>query len=204
MRKGVREILLILLTAAAPVYAIDDCPPGGVKHAALTGLDHASMEAAVKASFVGLYHREPTGVPGSGPDDIGYWIQLSDHYGAYGDGICRAGWNAYMELRLSGASSGDPSLGDQPARFQPKSTLPPESGLPPVVGNQSVLPSVAVCDLSSITSEIANLRADVDAGRAENQAFYADARSKWEQVATFVGKYGPIVAGAIFAGRASK
>jgi hypothetical protein len=106
------------LTVAA-LAAAQDCP---VKHLALTALDHAAMEAAYTASFRGLYHRDPTGAPGSGPDDIGYWIGSYDHYGAYSDTVCRAGWNAYTETRLSGLASADPALGDQPARFQPKGT----------------------------------------------------------------------------------
>jgi hypothetical protein len=89
------------------------------RHPPLTGLDHASMEAAVRASFRGLYGREPTGVPGSGVDDVNYWIAVSDHYGEFSDHVERAGWSRYWEVKLSGRDSADPALGDVPARFQP-------------------------------------------------------------------------------------
>jgi hypothetical protein len=90
-----------------------------VRHPPLTGLDRASMEAAVRASFRGLYGRDPTGVPGSGVDDVQYWIAVSDHYGEFSDHVERAGWSRYWEVKLSGLDSADPALGDQPARFQP-------------------------------------------------------------------------------------
>lgn len=194
-------LVALLLLSPAPALAGDDCPPGGVKHAALTGLDHASMEAAYHASFVGIYHREPSGVPGSGPDDTSYWISTFDHYGPYGDSICRAGWNAYTETKLAGADAADPKLGDQPARFQPQPAAGPS---PAPVPTPNPIPSTPSCDLSGVLVSLDNLRADLDAGRAENQAFFTEARSKWEAVAAFVGKYGPIVLGAIFAGRATK
>ena len=76
----------------------------------------------------------------------------------------------------------------------PPIAIPPQP--PPVI--------VPSCDFSSLETAIANLRADVDAGRAENQEFFEQARSKYRQVATFIAKYGPIVMGAIFAGRATK
>jgi alpha-glucuronidase len=52
----------------------------------------------------------------SGAADIGYWVGLTNHYGQYSDGICRAGWNRYMEKRQQGieddVSAAD---GDSPA-----------------------------------------------------------------------------------------
>jgi hypothetical protein len=179
-------LALILFTVSTPAFA-EDCP---VKHLALTGLDHASMEAAVRASFVGLYHRAPSGIPGSGPDDIGWWIATFDHYGAYGDNVCRAGWNAYAELRLSGAASGDPALGDQPARFQPEPTppvvTPPPS--PPVV-----IPPAPVVDTTAVLVAIADLKATMQAEHAEQTNalkslghFIAD---NWPVIAASLGAY---------------
>jgi hypothetical protein len=189
---------LVVLCLAMPAWAQDDCPPGHFHYPTVTALDDASMLAAYTASYRGLFGHDPSMKPGDGAADGWYWIHASNHYGVYGDDQCHAGWSGYWESWLQ-TGHGDLGLVQTPARFLP--TIAPT---PPVVVNSPVLPSVAVCDLSSITSEIANLRADVDAGRAENQQFYADARSKWEQVSKFIGKYGPIVAGAIFAGRASK
>jgi hypothetical protein len=90
-----------------------------VSHPALTALDDATMFAAYAASFRGIYGRESVMQPGTGADDGAYWVAQSNHFGAFGDGVCRAGWNAYWEQRLAGADSADPALGDQPAIFQP-------------------------------------------------------------------------------------
>lgn len=89
---------------------------------------------------------------------------------------------------------------DPSAYLQQPTPAPIPTPAPPIV----VLPSAPTCDLAALETAIANLRADVDAGRQENQQFYAEARSKYKAVATFIGKYGPIVLGAIMAGRATK
>lgn len=89
-----------------------------VTHPALTPIDDTYLTAAATASFKGIYGRLPT--PGeTGPGDIPYWVSLTDHYGPYSDGVCRAGWNRYMELRMAGQASVDPSFGDVPALYQP-------------------------------------------------------------------------------------
>jgi len=120
---------------------MQDCP---VKHVALTLLDHASMESAYLASFRGIYHRDPTGVPGSGPDDTGYWLSTYDHYGRYSDGVCRAGWNAYTESRLRGLGGSSPEMGDQPALFLPSSIVLPVTPTNPVVAPPIVVPAPPV------------------------------------------------------------
>lgn len=121
--------LLVVLLCVAPAAA-QDCP---TKHPALTALDHAAMVAAVQASYRGLYGRNPTGQPGSGVDDTSYWVAVSDHYGEFSDHVCRAGWSAYWELKLGGADSVSPTLGDQPARFLPGGVTAPAPEVPPIV-----------------------------------------------------------------------
>ncbi len=150
---------LFVNTAYAQTPPIDDCPAGATLHRSLTGLDHASMLAAYTASFVGLYHRQPTMQPGSGSDDGEYWIATFNHYGPYGDGICRAGWNAYAELRLGGGESGDPRLGDQPAKFLPSAAPVPPPTVPPA--------PPATVDLAPLLSRLAALeqRASDDEAR---------------------------------------
>jgi hypothetical protein len=187
----------------ALALAQEICP---VKHPALTALDHASMQRAVEASFRGLYGRNPTGQPGAGPDDTTYWIAVSDHYGEFSDGICRAGWSAYWEQKLGGAASVSPTLGDAPARFTPDST-PPPAPPPPVVVPPPVpppLPSVVTCDLSSVETAVANLRADLDAFEMRSDQFYEDARGVYRRTFVWIAKYGGPIVAAIFAGRASK
>lgn len=117
---------LLLFCLSTPAFAQEVCP---VKHPALTALDHDTMARAYDASFRGIYGRNPTGAVNGGVDDREYWISVSNHYGEFGDNICRAGWNAYWEQKLTGQDSVDPKLGDQPARFQP--TAPPIVNPPP-------------------------------------------------------------------------
>lgn len=186
-------VLLILAVASAAYAQKDDCPPGGTKHAALTGTDHASMEAAVVASFRGLYHRDPSGAPGSGPDDVSYWISTFDHFGPYGDGICRAGWNAYAETRLSGAESGDPRLGDQPARFQPSTVPVPPSVAPAPV----VTPAPPVISDDAVLAAIADLKATMQAEHAEQTRTVGDALKSFGE---FAVKYVAPAIGAYLAG----
>jgi hypothetical protein len=105
--------------SAAPVAG----PPasGGCTsmHPQFTGLDDTSMYAAAIASFRGIYGRDPSMQPGSGPDDIPYWVSISNHMGTFTGGACAAGWNAYWEMKLAGNDSVDPHLLDSPAVFQP-------------------------------------------------------------------------------------
>jgi hypothetical protein len=149
-----KKLLLILwaLAVATPLYA--DCP---VKHPALTALDHDAMLAAYTASFRGIYGRNPTGVVGSGLDDANYWISVSDHYGEFGDTICRAGWSAYWEMKLTGQDAVDPKLGDQPARFQPGASPQPPVIVPPVV----VPPVTPPLDLSAVQAQLDAIAAEL-------------------------------------------
>jgi len=122
MKRELSIVVVALLLLTRPVAAqTNDCL---ATHPALTALDDATMIAAYRASFIGIYGREPSMQPGSGLDDGMYWVSVSNHYGAFGDRICRAGWNRYWEGKLRGVDSLDPSLGDQPAQFQPGAPIP--------------------------------------------------------------------------------
>jgi len=161
-------ILISLLALAAPARA-ENCP---VKHPALTGLDRASMAAAYEASFIGAEGRTPTWTRGAGKDDGEYWIAVSNHFGEFGDGICRAGWNRYWELKLTtGVEALDPTLGDQPARFLPQSTPivtpPPTPPIPPVVP--------ATTDTTAVLAAIADLKQTVSAEHAAQTRSIGDA-----------------------------
>lgn len=226
MRKFIAAMVITAMfiptVTIAQTPPIDDCPAGAELHKALTGLDHTSMLAAYTASFVGLFHRQPTMQPGSGSDDGEYWIATFNHYGPYGDAVCRAGWNAYAELRLGGAGSGDPKLGDQPAKFQPLTNTTPQPPAPapqpvptpapvpvptPVPAPVPSTPSVGVCDANCIANIIVQLdtiKADVDAGRAENQQFYSDVKSTWGQISPIVMPLLKYVAPAVVAYLAGK
>lgn len=195
------KVLLLILLLAAPVSAQEVCP---VKHPALTALDHDSMIAAYSASFRGVFNRNPTLIDGSGYDDGEYWVRVSNHFGEFGDGICRAGWNAYWEQKLAcRCDSVDPKLGDQPARFRPDIFIPP----PPVVTPPPPpVPSIQTCDLSQVYVQLAQIQgavgqvnANVTEGRNENKTFFESVRSEWKKILTYAA---PII-GSIFIGRAT-
>jgi len=133
MKRQSLIVVVALLLLTRPVAAqTTDCI---ATHPALTALDDATMIAAYRASFIGIYGREPSMQPGSGLDDGRYWVSVSNHFGAFGDRICRAGWNRYWEGKLRGVDSLDPSLGDQPAQFQPGAPVPvPVQGPPGPIG----------------------------------------------------------------------
>jgi hypothetical protein len=95
-----------------------DCPETR-RRPPMTALDTASMTAAYTASFTGLFGGTPSGVPGSGTNDTGYWVGVSNHYGKFSDGWCRAGWSRYWERKLAGDVTVDPGLGDLPAVYHP-------------------------------------------------------------------------------------
>ena len=168
MRRHRYFILISLLALAAPASA-ETCP---VKHPALTALDHASMLAAYTASFRGIFNRNPTLAPGSGADDGTYWVAVSDHFGEFGDTVCRAGWSAYWEVKLTGQDAVNPALGDQPARFQPETT--PPSVVPAPTPNASTpppsLPGGPLPDrdcTTAVLAAIADLKQTVSAEHAE-------------------------------------
>jgi len=188
---------LILLALAAPAHA-ETCP---VKHPALTALDHASMLAAYTASFRGLFNRNPTLAAGSGADDGNYWIAVSDHYGEFGDSICRAGWSAYWEVKLTGQDAVNPALGDQPARFQPESVTP--SVTPPPPPSLGIpKPDPIAADNTAVLAAIADLKQTVSAEHAAQTRSIGDAL---KNVSEWALKYlGPAVGAWIVGQRMAK
>lgn len=162
-----KSLVLILSLIAVPVFAQDDCPPKPdgtprVRNPAVSPLDDAYMLSAFKASFQGLFGRQPSCVPGSGKDDCGYYISAANHYGVYGDDQCHAGWSGYWESWLA-VGHGDLSLVQTPAHFLPSVTppIPPTPPTPPP-------PVVNLCDeacmqrvLAPILSELQATHADV-------------------------------------------
>jgi len=172
-------ILISLLALAAPARA-ENCP---VKHPALTALDHASMLTAYTASFRGLFNRNPTLAPGSGVDDGNYWIAVSDHYGEFGDTVCRAGWSAYWEVKLTGQDAVNPALGDQPARFQPDRAPIVTPPAPPTLSPQTpVMSNPAPAD-TAVLAAIADLKAAMQAEHAEQTRSISDALKSFGEFA---------------------
>lgn len=186
--------IMAMLINVATVSA-ENCP---VKHPALTSLDHASMLAAYTASFKGIYGRNPTGVTGSGLDDANYWIGVSDHYGEFGDNVCRAGWSAYWEQKLTGQDAVDPKLGDQPARFQPESggnvPNPPTPPTPPAPVFDDAALRKAIADVKAELDELvrangeahASINQNVSDGRAENRSAWAAVAQHWKAITAIV------------------
>lgn len=78
----------------------------------------------------------------------------------------------------------------------PPVVIPPVV-VPPVV-TPPVTPPSSPGDTAAVLAKIEELKADVDAGRAENQAFYAEVGVKWRSIMTFAGKYiAPAIAGVL-------
>src|SRR5438067_3127916 len=170
MKRFVAALILVLVSAPARA---ETCT---VKHPALTGLDRASMAAAYEASFIGAEGRTPTWTRGAGKDDGEYWIAVSNHFGEFGDGICRAGWSRYWELKLTtGVEALDPALGDQPARFQPERApiVPPP--VPPTPSPQTPVVSNPAPADTAVLAAIADLKATVSAEHAAQTRSIGDA-----------------------------
>lgn len=172
-----KSLVLGFLLLAAPVCAqtppIDDCPAGATLHRSLTALDHDSMLAAYTASFVGLFHRQPSMQPGSGSDDGEYWIAISNHYGEYGDSVCRAGWNLYRERQIGGIPTG-PKDGDVPASFLPNAPVPVPTPVPTPTPVPAPLPNppnppLPSVDLTPILNTLAVIEQNVIAIRATEE-----------------------------------
>jgi hypothetical protein len=189
---------ILLLALAAPAFAQDDCPPGHVRHPAITALDDASMLAAYTASYRAIVGHDPSMRPGDGAGDGWYWIHASNHYGVYGDDQCHAGWSGYWESWLQ-TGHGDLKLVQAPARFQPTSAPPVN---PPVVPPPAPLPVVQTCDLTAALSSLERIEHKVDAtnqnvtdGRAENKTFFTAVANNWKGIlkwATTIGLSGVI------------
>jgi hypothetical protein len=189
-------IAFVLFLALAAPAAAQDCP---TKHPALTPLDHSSMIAAYTASYLGLYGHPPSMQAGSGADDGNYWVAVSDHFGEFSDGICRAGWNAYWETKVGTlAASVSPALGDQPARFQPSINPPPPPPPPPPIFVPPPPPPVLpALNLEGVYAQLALLNAKIDhvdqnvtEGRAENRSFFGLIKDHWKAIVGVIATAG--------------
>jgi len=194
---SVSTVFVLAIIFATPARA-QVC---ALKHPTLTALDHESMVAAYTASFRGLKGRAPTWLSGSGADDGNYWIAVSDHYGEYSDGVCRAGWNAYMELKLGGSDSVSPALGDQPARFQPTAPgqtlgepapshplpIPPLHTIDFCAAQITMLQTAMTARLDQLVRHVDLVDQNVTAGRAENTTFFAAVTRHWKAIVGTVG-----------------
>lgn len=192
-------LLLVALFIATPVFAQDDCPAGHVRNPAVSPLDHEYMVAAFKASFRGLFGRDPSMQPGSGKDDGEYYIGASNHYGVYGDDQCHAGWSGYWESWLA-VGRGDLGLVQTPARFLPGSQPVPTPIPTPTPQPQPLPEGVLVVKIDALTLkvgqlqlEVANLTASMDDahkaiqqnisdGRAENRSFFKAVGEHWKSI----------------------
>jgi hypothetical protein len=184
---------VFLNTAAAQ----DDCPPGHVRHPAISALDDASMIAAAKASFRGIYGRDATLVPGSGVDDLWYYVRQANHFGVYGDDQCHAGWSGYWESWLR-VGHGDLALVQSPAQFRPEAPPPvmtPPVIPPPVFSDAAILAQLAT--LKSAVDELARASGDAHAainqnitdGRTENRNFFKAVGDHWRSIAAVAGPF---------------
>jgi hypothetical protein len=182
MKRLALVLLLSLVAVSASAQTVcrvepphDDCPPGAVRHPPVSPLDQAYMEAAVKASFRGLFGREPSMVDGAGKDDGCYYVRASNHYGPTGDGQCHAGWSGYWESWLQNGE-GNIALVQTPARF-----LPSAAPVPPPIPPQP--PPVPVLDLSGVYAQFAALNGKVDVLTGKVDATYAEAHATREDIA---------------------
>lgn len=195
-------VAFLIFLMAAPALAQDDCPAGHIRNPQVSQLDHDSMQAAFKASFKGLFGRDPSMQPGSGKDDGEYYIGAANHFGVYGDDQCHAGWSGYWESWLQNGH-GDLTQVQTPARFLPNAAPPPVVAPPPppvvifVPAPPAPLPSTPLPQtLDMCRADIATVAASVEAGRQENRAFFAAVGSEWKKILVVAA---PII-GALVAG----
>lgn len=206
-------IALFCLLVALPVAAQDDCPAGHVRNPPVSPLDNTYMLAAFKASFQGIFGRQPTCQPGSGKDDCNYYIGASNHYGVYGDDQCHAGWSGYWESWLA-VGHGDLSLVQTPAKFLPGSEPAPQPQPQPTPQPSPVPEGVLIAKVDNVSAkvdnltirleqlrlEIANLTASMDEahkainqnvsdGRAENRSFFSAVAEHWKAVTAIAAPF---------------
>lgn len=90
------------------------------------------------------------------------------------------------------------TFGPPPVVTPPPVITPPPVVVPPVIPPPVVVPPPL--DLSGVYAQLAALKQDIAAARAESAVFYEEARSKWKDFSVFLAKYGSIIAGSVFAG----
>lgn len=106
--------------------------------------------------------------------------------------------SAVVALPWPGGAGGTFTFGPQTP--PPVVTPPPAVIVPPPTPPVIAPPPAPVLDLSSVVAQLAAIREDLAAARAENQVFYDQVRSKWKDFATFVAKWGSVIAGSIYGG----
>lgn len=191
------RLFVLFLLFGSPAFAQDDCPAGHIRNPQITPLDHDYMLSAFKASFRGLFGRDPSMQPGAGKDDGEYYITAANHFGVYGDDQCHAGWSGYWESWLE-VGHGDLGRVQTPARFLPSApVVAPPVVTPPIYVPPAPLPSI---DLSGVYAQIAALSVKLDAinqnvtdGRAENRSFFQAVAANWKGIvkwATTIGLSG--------------
>lgn len=202
----IKTLTALAFTLLLPSLAIaqDDCPAGHVRNPQVSPLDHEYMTSAFKASFKGLFGRDPSMQPGSGKDDGEYYIGAANHYGVYGDDQCHAGWSGYWESWLQ-TGHGDLGQAQTPARFLPTAALPPvvippvvTPPVPPVVAPPAPIVVLPATDLSPVLNQQAvdhaillELQRELAAARTDIADFRAAVRSKWVAIVDSpIFKYG--------------
>lgn len=202
-------VLTLILLLPVPVFAQDDCPAGHIRNPQISALDHDYMTAAFKASFKGLFGRDPSMQPGSGKDDGEYYIAAANHFGVYGDAQCHAGWSGYWESWLQNGH-GDLGVVQVPAHFlpyvAPPVVIPPVVIDPPVVKPPTPQPAT---DLSPILTAQAvdraillELQKELAATRQDIADFRAAVRSRWVAIMDSpIVKYGLAAVAAYVMGK---
>ena len=188
MLKALTALLLAILLPLAASAQQDDCPAGHVRHPQVSPLDHDYMVSAFKASFRGLFGRDPSMQPGSGKDDGEYYIAAANHYGVYGDDQCHAGWSGYWESWLD-VGHGDLGRVQTSAHYLPftPTSVPTPIPVPTPVPTPQPILSV---DLTPILTQqmvdhaaemaiLQELRTQVALARQDIAEFRAAVRSRW-------------------------
>ncbi len=109
--------------------------------------------------------------------------------------------SAVVAVPWPGGAGGVFTFGPQappPVVTPPPVVIVPPVPIPPVV--PPVVAPAPVLDLSPITAQLAAIREDLKAERAENQVFFEQVRSKWKDFGVFLAKWGSVIAGSLLAG----
>lgn len=198
MKKAILLAFVLLLPVSA--RAADDCPPGHIRNAAVSPLDHDYMVRAFIASFHSIYGRNPSMQPGSGVDDGEYYIAAADHFGVYGDDQCHAGWSGYWESWLE-VGHGDLGRVQTPAHFLPVTAPPVVTPAPPVVvyvPTPTTPAPLPATDLSPVLNQqavdhavLVQIQLELAAARRDIAEFRAAVKSRWVAVVDSpIVKYG--------------
>lgn len=109
--------------------------------------------------------------------------------------------SAVVSLPWPGGGGGSFTFG--PVAPPPVVTPPPPVIVPPPAPPPVVTPVPSpqpALDLSHVAAQLAAIKDDVDASRAENQAFFTEARTTFGDVMKFIAKYVAPLVGGLLAG----